>query len=34
VRKKLCVESGMDDMIKTLRGVGYVYTLPPPTEIR
>jgi two-component system, OmpR family, response regulator CpxR len=29
VRKKLCVEPGMDDMIKTLRGVGYVYTLPP-----
>ncbi|HEX8924502.1 MAG TPA: response regulator transcription factor [Terriglobales bacterium] len=33
VRKKLCADSVADDMIKTRRGVGYVYTLPPPTEI-
>jgi two-component system response regulator CpxR len=34
VRKKLATEAEVDDMIKTLRGVGYVYTLPPATEIR
>jgi len=32
VRKKLWADSRADDMIKTLRGVGYIYTLPARTE--
>jgi two-component system response regulator CpxR len=28
VRKKLSAEIGLSDPIKTVRGVGYIYTLP------